>query len=102
MSLAAFEKDLRVIKGLLAGHSVAYEANGLEETIAFQSLDLEYLNLDDPIPIHIGGFGPRAQALAGQYGDGLITGIPRGGTLAEALSNVKTGADRVGRSTARL
>lgn len=98
MTLAAFEAHLEVIRGLLAGEQVAFEANGIREDIAFQSLELGHINLDDPIPIHVGGFGPRAQALAGAYGDGLITGIPRGGTIPDALANVKKGAERAGRS----
>ena len=31
-------------------------------------------------------------------GDGLVTGIPRGGTIPEALANVQKGADRTGRT----
>ena len=77
---------------------MTYEANGIGEDIAFQSLELGHINLDDPIPIHVSGFGPLAQALAGEYGEGLITGIPRGGAIDDALANVKVGADRSGRS----
>ena len=98
MSIALFEANLRIIRGLLSGQTVTYEANGISEDIAFQSLDLGHINLDDPILIHVGGFGPRAQALAGMYGEGLITGIPRGGTIPDALANAKVGADRAGRS----
>jgi len=58
---------------------------------------LHYIDIEHPIPVHIGGFGPRAQALAGELGDGLITGLPRGGTLPETLANVQRGADRIGR-----
>ncbi|NNL87212.1 MAG: LLM class flavin-dependent oxidoreductase, partial [Myxococcales bacterium] len=96
--IAAFEAHLKVIRGLLAGETVTYEANGIREDIAFQSLELGHINLDDPIPIFVGGFGPLAQALAGEYGDGLITGLPRGGTISEALANVRVGAARAGGS----
>jgi 5,10-methylenetetrahydromethanopterin reductase len=98
MSIAAFGTHLKVIRGLLSGETVTYEANGMREDIAFQSLELGHINLEDPIPIHVGGFGPLAQALAGEYGDGLITSLPRGGAIADALANVKVGADRSGRS----
>lgn len=98
MSITEFEAHLKVIRGLLAGETVTYEANGISEDITFQSLELGHINLDDPIPIHVGGFGPRAQALAGEYGEGLITSIPRGGTIPDALANTKVGADRQGRS----
>jgi 5,10-methylenetetrahydromethanopterin reductase len=98
MRIAALEAHLKVIRGLLSGERVTYEANGLREEIAFQSLELGYLNLDDPIPIHVSAFGPRAQALAGEHGDALITGIPRGGAIPDALANAQVGADRAGRS----
>ena len=102
MSIAAFEEYLKVIRGLLAGETVAYEANGIKEDIAFQSLELGFINLDDQIPIYVGGFGPRAQAIAGEYGAGLITSIPRGGTIPDAVANAKVGADRSGRSMANF
>lgn len=96
--IADFAAQLRVIRGLLAGDYVSYEANGIREEISFQSLELGHINLDDPIPILVGGFGPLAQALAGEYGDGLITSLPRGGLIPEALANVRVGADRARRS----
>ncbi len=98
MSIAAFAEHLKVIRGLLSGETVSYTANGISENIAFQSLELGHINLDDPIPIHVGGFGPRSQALAGEYGEGLITSIPRGGTISDSLANATVGADRSGRS----
>ena len=97
MTVADFTEHLRVIKGLLAGESVDYTANGITEAISFQSLELGYIDIEHPIPLHVGGFGPRAQALAGEVGDGLITGIPRGGTIPEALANVARGAARAER-----
>ena len=96
--IAAFEAHLKVIRGLLAGETVTYEANGVREDIAFQSLELGHINLEDPMPILVGGFGPLAQALAGEYGDGLITALPRGGTISEALANVRVGAARAKRA----
>ena len=102
MTVADYAKDLRVIKALLNGETVDYTANGRTHPVSFQSLELDYVDIDHPIPIHVGGFGPRSQALAGELGDGLITGIPRGGTIPDALSNVQRGADEVGRSLANF
>jgi len=93
-----FGEYLRVVRGLLHGEEVEYTLNGVTHPIRFQNLDQGYINIEDPIPIMVGGFGPRAQALAGQYGDGLITGIPRGGAIPQALANVKKGADKAGRA----
>ena len=98
MKIADFAEHLRVIRALLAGERVDYTANGITHPIQFQSLDLEHIDIEHHIPLHVGGFGPRAQALAGELGDGLITGIPRGGAIQDALANVRRGADAAGRT----
>lgn len=97
MKVAEYAEHIRVIKGLLAGETVDYTANGSTHPIHFQSLELGHIDIEHHIPIHVGGFGPRAQALAGELGDGLITGLPRGGAIPDSLAHVKRGADRVGR-----
>ena len=44
------------------------------------------MNLEPKIPLYVSGFGPRAMALAGEYGDGLVFAIPpRGVPVADAL-----------------
>ncbi len=98
--VAEFAEYIRVVRALLRGEEVEYELDGERQPIRFQNPDLGYLDLEAEIPLHIGGFGPRAQALAGELGDGLITGIPRGGTIPEALANVRRGAARAGRDLA--
>lgn len=97
MRVAEFREHIRVVRALLQGEEVDYTLNGITHPIQFQNLDFRYVDVAHPIPIHVGGFGPRAQALAGELGDGLVTGIPRGGTIAQALANVQRGADRIGR-----
>jgi alkanesulfonate monooxygenase SsuD/methylene tetrahydromethanopterin reductase-like flavin-dependent oxidoreductase (luciferase family) len=94
----AFGEYVRTVRALLDGEETDYTLNGVTHPIRFQNTELRYLDLDNHIPIHVAGFGPRNQALAGEVGDGLITGIPRGGTIPNALANVKKGADGAGRS----
>jgi alkanesulfonate monooxygenase SsuD/methylene tetrahydromethanopterin reductase-like flavin-dependent oxidoreductase (luciferase family) len=57
-----------------------------------------FIDLEHPVPVYVAGFGPKAQALAGEIADGLISGLPRGGTLPEMLANARRGAARVGRT----
>lgn len=96
--LKAFAEYIRVVRALLRGEEVDYTLDGITHPIKFQNVERGYVDVEHPIPIEIGGFGPRAQALAGELGDGLITGIPRGGTVPQALANVRKGAERAGRS----
>ena len=98
MGIKAFGEYIRVVKALIQGEEVEYTLNGVTHPIQFQNPEFNYIDVEHKIPIHVGGFGPRAQALAGELGDGLITGIPRGGAIPQALENVREGAARVGRS----
>ncbi len=97
MPVGRFGEYLRVVRALLDGEEVDYESGGTTHPIRFQNRHLGHQD-GPPVPIHVGGFGPRSQALAGELGDGLITGIPRGGTIPDALANVAAGAAAGGRS----
>ncbi|MDP6692573.1 MAG: LLM class flavin-dependent oxidoreductase [Alphaproteobacteria bacterium] len=97
MGVKAFGEYIRTVRALLRGEEVDYTLNGVTQLIRFQNTELRYLYLEADIPIHVAGFGPRAQALAGELGDGLITGIPRGGSIPGALANVNKGAEAAGR-----
>jgi alkanesulfonate monooxygenase SsuD/methylene tetrahydromethanopterin reductase-like flavin-dependent oxidoreductase (luciferase family) len=98
--VAEFREYLRVVKGLLSGGETEFSLNGESHTIGFQNTHLNYIDLEHHIPLMVGGFGPRAQALAGEMGDGVITGIPRGGSIPSVLANVQKGAEAAGRDMA--
>lgn len=98
MRLATFEAYARTVKGLLTGREVDYPYKGEPHGIRFMLGDKGYRNIEDPIPMLLAGYGPRAQQLAGEIADGLTTAIPRAGTLDGIWANVKAGAARSGRS----
>jgi alkanesulfonate monooxygenase SsuD/methylene tetrahydromethanopterin reductase-like flavin-dependent oxidoreductase (luciferase family) len=98
MGVKAFAEYIRVVRTLLRGEEVAYTLHGVTHPIRFQMREFHFIDVEHYIPIYVGGFGPRAQSLAGELGDGLITGIPRGGTIPQALANVRQGAERAGRT----
>lgn len=97
MRIKPFGEYIKVVRSLLNGEQVEYITEQGSQTIGFQNTERRYVDLEHPIPIHIAGLGPRAQALAGELGDGLITSIPRGGSIPEALANVSKGAERAGK-----
>ena len=98
MRIAAFDDYLRVLAALLRGEGIDY---------AFRRHDRpdhacccgDHGALKPKIPLYVSGFGPRAMALAGVHGDGLVFAIPpRGVPVAEALGHARQGAARAGRT----
>src|SRR5438309_5573085 len=98
MRLAPFREYVQTVRALLRGEEVDYTLNGETHPIRFQMREHRFIDLEHPIPLYIAGFGPKAQALAGELGDGLVSGLPRGGTVADMLANARKGAARAGRT----
>lgn len=100
MTLKRFEAYARTVRSLLDGKDAEYDHDGEKHAIRFMLTDKGYRNLRDPIPMYLAGYGPKAQALAGEIADGLTTNIPRGGTLDQIQANIGKGAARSGRPLA--
>ena len=98
MTVKRFEAYVRAVRNLLDGKDADYEHNGETHAIRFMLTEKGYRNLRDPIPMYLAGYGPKAQALAGEIADGLTTHVPRGGTLDQVWANIRTGAAKSGRS----
>ena len=99
MRMAAFSDYLRVLAALLRGEVVDYAFEGrAPKPIKLLLGDETRMTLTPKIPLYVSGFGPRAMALAGEHGDGLIFAIPpRGVPVAQALGHARQGAARSGR-----
>jgi alkanesulfonate monooxygenase SsuD/methylene tetrahydromethanopterin reductase-like flavin-dependent oxidoreductase (luciferase family) len=98
MRLTPFREYVKVVRALLAGEEVEYTLDGETHPIRFQMREHRFIDLEHPIPLYIAGFGPKAQALAGELGDGLVSGLPRGGSVPAMLAHVKRGAAQAGRT----
>ena len=102
VTLAAFEDYVRTVRSLLDGKPTEFTSRGRTTEIKFEMADLGFIDLEHHIPIYLSGFGPRAMALAGKYGDGLVTSIPNSPSFFEHIwANVVAGADEVGRAVNR-
>jgi alkanesulfonate monooxygenase SsuD/methylene tetrahydromethanopterin reductase-like flavin-dependent oxidoreductase (luciferase family) len=97
MRLGPFREYVKIVRALLDGEEVDYTLAGETHPIRFQMREHRFVDLDHRVPLYVAGFGPKAQALAGELADGLVSGMPRGGTVAEMLANVRAGAARAGR-----
>jgi alkanesulfonate monooxygenase SsuD/methylene tetrahydromethanopterin reductase-like flavin-dependent oxidoreductase (luciferase family) len=98
MPLKPFGEYVRVVRALLNGEEVDYTLNGETHPIRFQMREHHFIDLEHPIKLYVAAFGPRAQALAGELGDGMVSGLPRGGTVPGMLANAQKGAARTGRT----
>ena len=100
MKLKEFEEYIRVVKALLKGEEVEYLNAGESHKIQFQMLEHSFIDIQHQIKLYIAGFGPKAQQIAGDLGDGLISGIPRGGDVSTMIQNVRLGAQNKGHNLA--
>ena len=97
--LREFGEYLRVLRGLLRGEEVEFSWQGQTVPIQFLMQEQKFIDVEHPVPIHVSAFGPKAQALAGEYGDGLVLSIPPDpGFMYRALNNAQAGASRAGRT----
>ncbi|MFG2651436.1 TIGR03557 family F420-dependent LLM class oxidoreductase [Streptomyces sp. NPDC048436] len=69
--LEMLEEAVQVIRDLLTGDEVSHR--GRHYTVENARL---YTTPDQPVPIYVSGFGPKAAALAGRIGDGFVTMTP--------------------------
>ncbi len=98
MRLREFADYLRVLRGLLRGAEVDFTWQGQTLPVQFLMQEQKFIDVEHPVPIYVSGFGPKAQALAGEYGDGLVLSIPPDpGFMHRALNNMRAGAARAGR-----
>jgi 5,10-methylenetetrahydromethanopterin reductase len=82
LPLARMEEYIRNVQGLLRGETINWDAEGATRKIAFLNPELDVLNIDDPVPLHISAFGPKGRQLITRLGAGYIglaedpTGLP--------------------------
>ena len=100
MPVAAMEEYVAQVRGLLAGEDVLFREGEAERWIRLLHRDRArgFLNLDDPIPIHVAANGPKALAAAGRCGDGWVTVAQDPGGIARGLEAVGAAATQAGRA----
>ncbi|HWF49723.1 MAG TPA: TIGR03842 family LLM class F420-dependent oxidoreductase [Solirubrobacteraceae bacterium] len=91
--VAEFERSLEMIKELMNGRPVVW--NGRE-------LELTWAQGRPEIPMYVAGYGPRALAVAGRVGDGLIIQLADPEITEWIIGRAEHAAAEVGRAGARL
>jgi alkanesulfonate monooxygenase SsuD/methylene tetrahydromethanopterin reductase-like flavin-dependent oxidoreductase (luciferase family) len=100
--LERLREYVTMVRKLLRGEEVIYRDGKRERAIRFLHQDHGYINLKDPVPIHIAADGPKALELVGEIGDGWLTVLSDPERFRQKFDSVKKGAARAGRSAADL
>ena len=102
MRIHEFEEYLRTLGPLLKGEETYFHWRGQTSEIRHLMPDSGFVNLCDPIPMFVSGFGPRSVALAANYGDGAVLSLPPDPERVERVWAALTkGAEHAGRSITR-
>ncbi len=96
--LARLRDYAEMCRKLLRGEEVLYREDGRERWVKFLHPDRGYINLKDPIPLHIAADGPKALELAGEIADGWITAISDPDRFRKNIAILAQSAARAGRS----
>ena len=100
---ADFREQVRVIHDLLREGEATYNTEGFSRKIRFLNRDRRFINIDDRIPFYVAANGPKTLALAGEFGDGVITtGITNSERVANVRRHLSAGASKVGRNADKM
>jgi len=72
ITLARLEEYIRVVGALLKGETTNWSEEGGTHKIRFLNPEMKFINIDDPIPVHISAFGPKGRALAAKNGVWIV------------------------------
>ena len=88
VKVAEYERRCAMIKELMNGRKV--EWNGKE-------LQLEWALTEPRIPMHMAGYGPKALAVAGRIGDGVIVQLADPVIIEWIMATARRSAEEAGR-----
>lgn len=94
VKVAEFETALRMIKPFMNGHEVTWNE---------KELQLKWVRRELPeIPMWVAGYGPKALAVAGRVGDGVIIQLADPEIIQWIMSTARAAAEEAGRDPSEL
>jgi len=88
VKMAEFEASLRRIKDFMNGRKVDWNGKELELTWALK---------EPQIPLYVAGYGPKALAVAGRVGDGVIIQLADPAIIEWIMATARASAEKEGR-----
>ncbi len=89
IKLSEMEDYLRVVMALLRNETVEFNVEGHRNKIAFLNPELNLINLDDPVALHVSAYGPRARALTAKLHAGWINFVGDVESGAAAMAGMR-------------
>ncbi len=94
VKVAEFERRCAMIKDLMNGRQVVWNETELQ---------LPWVREELPdIPMHVAGYGPKALAVGGRQGDGIIIQLADPAIIQWIMSTARKAAEEAGRDPAAL
>ncbi|MBM3486753.1 MAG: LLM class flavin-dependent oxidoreductase [Alphaproteobacteria bacterium] len=97
IKLAAMEDYIRIVRGLLAGETVAWDYEGAPRKIRFLNPELGIINIADPIPLHVSALGPKGRRLTARLGAAWMNTVRDVEKAVADMADMKTAWRDAGR-----
>lgn len=98
MKLADMEAYIHTVQGLLGGETVDFDFEGAPRTVRFLNPELGLINVDDPVRLHISGFGPKSRALAARLDAAWCNIVLSEHTGLKDMTRMRTTWEEAGRA----
>ena len=102
MGLGALREYLDVVRGMLAGETVAWRHEGERHKVRFLNPEAGLIDIGHRIPIHLSAFAPKARALAAEIADGWMNFITVPAMARYEVGAMAESCRTVGRDPATL
>jgi len=76
LRLAEFEDHLATLRRLMDGEEAEVTFRGATVPVRHLMPDAGFVAFEPRMPMYVSAFGPKAMAVAGRHGDGLVVSVP--------------------------
>jgi 5,10-methylenetetrahydromethanopterin reductase len=102
IKLADMEEYIRVVYALLREETVEAELEGQRHKIRFLNPELGLINTNDPIPLHVSAYGPRARTFVAKLAAGWVNFVGDLDSGNAALADMQASWSAAGRARSDL
>ncbi len=102
VKLADMAEYIRIVYALLDGETVTWEFEEKRRKIRFLNPELGLINTNDPIPLHVSAFGPKARRLVAELGGAWLNFYRDVHTATTAIDDMKVAWGEAGRDADNL